>query len=75
MNVSTLTAAHCARGHDSEQIDQESRSAGRRAATTVTAMDITIDASIRPHDREAKSPSGRSCCQFPGQPGVPPEAG
>jgi len=33
-----------------EQTDQESRSAGRRAAPNMTAMDITIQASFLPHD-------------------------
>ena len=32
------------------QTDQESRSAGRRAAPSVTAMDITIHSSFLPHD-------------------------
>jgi hypothetical protein len=33
-----------------DQTDQESRSAGPRAAASVTAMDITIHASFLPHD-------------------------
>ena len=39
------------RGQAGHQTDrQESRSAGRRAAPSVTAMDITIHASFLPHD-------------------------
>jgi hypothetical protein len=44
-----------------DQTDQESRSADPRAAASVTAMDITIHASILPHndpDATARSPSG-----------------
>ena len=33
-----------------DQTDQESRSAGHRAATSVTAMDITIHPAFLPHD-------------------------
>lgn len=38
---------------EGEQTDQESRSEGERAAPSVTVMDITIDAGVRPHDRDA----------------------
>ena len=38
------------RGQAGDQTDQESRSAGRRAALSVTAMDITIHSSFLPHD-------------------------
>ena len=38
------------RGETGDQTDQESRSAGPRAAANVTAMDITIHASFLPHD-------------------------
>ena len=38
------------RGGQLDLTDQESRSAGRRAATSLTAMDITIHASFLPHD-------------------------
>ena len=38
------------RGEAGDQTDQESRSAGHRAATSVTAMDITIHQSFLPHD-------------------------
>src|SRR5258706_6412404 len=38
------------RGETGDQTDQESRSAGHRAAASVTAMDITIHASFLPHD-------------------------
>src|SRR6266496_1121064 len=38
------------RGETGDQTDQESRSAGPRAAPSVTAMDITIHASFLPHD-------------------------
>ena len=38
------------RGETGDQTDQESRSAGRRAAPSVTAMDISIHASFLPHD-------------------------
>ena len=38
------------RGEAGDQTDQESRSAGRRAAPSVTAMDITIHSSFLPHD-------------------------
>jgi len=33
-----------------DQTDQESRSVDPRAATSLTAMDITIHASLLPHD-------------------------
>ena len=38
------------RGETGDQTGQESRSAGHRAAASVTAMDITIHASFLPHD-------------------------
>ena len=38
------------RGETGHQTDQESRSAGPRAATSVTAMDITIHSSFLPHN-------------------------
>ena len=38
------------RGEAGDQTGQESRSAGRRAAPSVTAMDITIHSSFLPHD-------------------------
>ena len=38
------------RGETGDQTDQESRSAGHRAAASVTVMDITIHASFLPHD-------------------------
>src|SRR5260370_26652522 len=38
------------RGQTSDQTGQESRSAGHRAAASLTAMDITIHASFLPHD-------------------------
>jgi len=38
------------RGETGDQTDQESRSAGHRAAASLTAMDITIHASFLPHD-------------------------
>src|SRR6266540_386492 len=38
------------RGETGDQTDQESRSAGPRAATSVIAMDITIHTSFLPHD-------------------------
>ena len=38
------------RGETGDQTDQESRSAGHRAAPSVTAMDITIHASFLPHN-------------------------
>src|SRR6266571_4836318 len=38
------------RGETSDQTGQESRSAGHRAAASVTVMDITIHASFLPHD-------------------------
>src|ERR1019366_5147035 len=38
------------RGEAGDQTDQESRSAGHRAAARVTAMDITIHASLLPHN-------------------------
>ena len=38
------------RGKAGDQTDQESRSAGRRAATSMTAMNITIHASFLPHN-------------------------
>ena len=38
------------RGEAGDQTDQESRSTGRRAAPSVTAMDITIHSSFLPHD-------------------------
>src|SRR5207244_8112607 len=42
------------RGETGDQTDQESRSAGHRAAVSVTVMDITINASFLPHnDAEA----------------------
>jgi catechol 2,3-dioxygenase-like lactoylglutathione lyase family enzyme len=37
-------------GETGDQTDQESRSASHRAATSLTAMDITIHASFLPHD-------------------------
>jgi predicted enzyme related to lactoylglutathione lyase len=37
-------------GETGDQTGQESRSAGQRAATSLTAMDITIHASFLPHD-------------------------
>jgi hypothetical protein len=39
-----------ARGEAGDQTDQESRSADRRAAASVTAMNITIHSSFLPHD-------------------------
>ena len=33
-----------------DQADQESRSAGHRAAASLTAMDLTIHATFLPHD-------------------------
>src|SRR4030088_943581 len=38
------------RGETGDQTDQESRSAGHRAATSMTAMDLTIHATFLPHD-------------------------
>src|SRR5207302_3548687 len=38
------------RGETGDQTGQESRSAGQRAAPSVTAMDITIHASFLPHN-------------------------
>jgi catechol 2,3-dioxygenase-like lactoylglutathione lyase family enzyme len=38
------------RGDTGDQTDQESRSAGHRAAPSMTAMDITIHASFLPHN-------------------------
>ena len=38
------------RGETGDQTDQESRSAGPRAAPSVTAMDITIHSSFLPHN-------------------------
>jgi AraC-like DNA-binding protein/uncharacterized glyoxalase superfamily protein PhnB len=38
------------RGETGDQTDQESRSPGHRPATSVTAMDITIHATLLPHD-------------------------
>jgi len=38
------------RGETGDQTDQESRSAGHGAAARVTAMDVTIHASFRPHE-------------------------
>ena len=38
------------RGEAGDQTDQESRSAGHRAAPSVTAMDITIHSSFLPHN-------------------------
>ncbi len=38
------------RGEAGDQTDQESRSAAHRAATRLTAMDITINATFLPHD-------------------------
>src|SRR5262249_34329980 len=38
------------RGKTGDQTDQESRSAGHRTATSVTAMDITIHNAFLPHD-------------------------
>src|ERR687890_790182 len=38
------------RGETGDQTDQESRSAGPRAAPIITAMDITIHASFLPHN-------------------------
>ena len=38
------------RGEAGEQTGQESRSAGRRAAPSVTAMDLTIHSTFLPHD-------------------------
>jgi catechol 2,3-dioxygenase-like lactoylglutathione lyase family enzyme len=38
------------RGETGDQTCQESRSAGQRAAASVRAMDITIHASVLPHD-------------------------
>src|SRR5438309_3962208 len=38
------------RGETGDQTDQESRSAGYRAAANLTAMDITIHASFLPHN-------------------------
>ena len=38
------------RGETGDQIDQESRSAGHRAAASVTTMDITIHSSFLPHN-------------------------
>jgi hypothetical protein len=37
--------------------DQESRSSGHRAATSLTAMDITIRASFLPHDDPGAAPA------------------
>src|SRR5437870_6817445 len=37
-------------GETGDQTDQESRSAGHRAATSLTAMDITIHATFLPHN-------------------------
>src|SRR3954470_16086669 len=37
------------RGETGEQTDQESRSTGRRAAPSVTAMDLTIHTTVLPH--------------------------
>ncbi|MDX6389965.1 MAG: hypothetical protein QOJ73_1028, partial [Streptosporangiaceae bacterium] len=37
-------------GETGDQTGQESRSASRRAAPSLTAMDITIHASVLPHD-------------------------
>ncbi len=37
------------RGETGDQTDQESRSAGPRAASIMTAMDITIHSSFLPH--------------------------
>jgi catechol 2,3-dioxygenase-like lactoylglutathione lyase family enzyme len=38
------------RGETGDQTDQESRSAGHRAAATVTAMDLTIHQTMLPHN-------------------------
>src|SRR3989442_3434794 len=38
------------RGETGDQTDQESRSADDRAATSITAMDLTIHATFLPHD-------------------------
>ena len=38
------------RGETGDQTDQESRSAGHRAATSLTAMDITIHSTFPPHN-------------------------
>jgi hypothetical protein len=38
------------RGETGDQTDQESRSAGHRAAPSMTSMDITIHATFPPHD-------------------------
>ena len=38
------------RGETGDETDQESRSAGRQAAITLTGMDITIHASFLPHN-------------------------
>src|SRR2546428_181458 len=39
-----------ARGETGDPTDQESRNAGQRAATSMTAMDLTIHATFLPHD-------------------------
>jgi hypothetical protein len=38
------------RGETGDQAGQESRSAGPRAAASMTVMDLTIHASFPPHD-------------------------
>jgi hypothetical protein len=38
------------RGETGDQTDQESRSTGHRAATSVTAMDVTIRWTFLPHN-------------------------
>jgi hypothetical protein len=45
------------RGKTGDQTDQESRSAGHRAAPIMTVMDITIHATFLPHDDPDASPA------------------
>jgi hypothetical protein len=45
------------RGETGDQTDQESRSAGYRAAPRMTAMNITIHSTFLPHDDPDASPA------------------
>ena len=54
------------RGEAGDQTGQESRSAGHRAAASMTAMDLTIHASFLPHDDgELAIAIGRSISGLP----------
>jgi hypothetical protein len=70
--VSFLGLIAVVRGETGDQTGQESRSAGHRAATSVTAMDITIVGivGLKTNGQRRDRHPGRSGCRFPGFPFV-----